>query len=50
MADELTYKYLSDGTKHSVKKSDGASIIYRGSFVYDVSADGYRYAGIRRHS
>lgn len=40
MADELTYKYLSDGTKLSVKKSDGASIIYRGSFVYDVSADG----------
>lgn len=40
MADELTYKYLSDGTKLSVKKSDGSSIIYRGSFVYDVSADG----------
>ena len=40
MADELTYKYLSDGTKLSVKKSDGSSIIYRGNFVYDVSADG----------
>ena len=40
MADELAYKYLSDGTKHSIKKSDGASIIYRGSFVYNVSADG----------
>ena len=40
MANGLTYTYLSDGTKLSVKKSDGASIIYRGSFVYDVSGDG----------
>ena len=40
MADELTYKYLSDGAKLSVKKSDGAGIIYRGSCVYDVSAAG----------
>ena len=38
MVNTLTYKYLSDGTKLSVKKSDGSSIVYRGSFVYDVSA------------
>ncbi len=33
MVNTLTYKYLSDGTKLSVKKSDGSSIVYRGSFV-----------------
>ena len=38
MVNTLTYSYLSDGTKLSVKKSDGSSIVYRGSFVYDVSA------------
>ncbi len=40
MVNTLTYSYLSDGTKHSVKKSDGSSVVYRGSFVYDVSASG----------
>gem|GEM_PF-4548717 len=32
------FLYLSDGTKLSVKKNDGSFIVYRGSFVYDVSA------------
>ena len=40
MVNTLTYKYLSDGTKLSVKKSDGVSIVYRGSFAYDVSTSG----------
>ena len=40
MVNTLTYSHLSDGTKLSVRKSDGASIVYRGSFVYDVSANG----------
>ena len=40
MVNTLTYKYLSDGTKLSVRKSDGSSVMYRGSFVYDVSASG----------
>ena len=40
MVNTLTYSYLSDGTKLSVKKSDGSSVMYRGSFVYDVSASG----------
>ena len=38
MVNTLTYSYLSDGTKLSIKKSNGSSIVYRGSFVYDVSA------------
>ena len=38
MVNTLTYKYLSDGTKLSVRKSDGSFIVYRGSFVYNVSA------------
>ena len=40
MVNTLTYSYLSDGTKLSVKKSDGSSVVYRGSFVYNVSASG----------
>ena len=40
MVNMLTYKYLSDGTKVSVKKNDGKEYVYRGNFIYNVSAEG----------
>ncbi len=40
MANGLEYTYLSDGVKLSVTKSDLSRVVYRGDFVYRVSADG----------
>ncbi len=40
MVNGLKYTYLSDGAKFSVTKSDSSRVVYRGSFVYEVRANG----------
>ena len=38
-SDTVTYKYLADGTKVSALMNDGGGLKYRGSFVYEVTAE-----------
>ena len=38
-SDTVTYRYLADGTKVSALMNDGGGLKYRGSFVYEVTAE-----------
>lgn len=40
MVGDVTYTYLSDGTRLSARKANGAGVITRGSFSYAIDASG----------
>ena len=42
----LTYSYLSDGSKWRASASEGPSILYRGSFVYEDDGNSSRISSI----